>query len=709
MKKKAATTSTASSSVTPPESRPANDLAYWFDYYFPLLPLMALIPNFFIVPSLVYPGLATQEVGFAVSVLLCSLIGLRQTRAAGNTVSFSRQTLWIFAPLVLLLLWQTFSMMWSAERGEALRQIGSWFGFLVFFSALWSGLRARAAWWGFYTLCFFAAALALSLWIEYRAYGAAEMFGIFFNHGLTAELLATLFPLFFCVYLFEKNRRPAMVAGAIGTVITLLALSLTLRRAPLLGASVAFLMIMGALFTGQMKAAYRWRVIVVIFGLLLIGLPLVVVKREAIMTRLRGATELQAAVDSESMEIGLTARATMWLTAFEMGKANLLKGVGVGNYPARYAAYRRNFIENPRYAQVVAAAETEDYDQVRSPLAHSEYLQTFAEIGIVGVVLYVLFWLQVLWLLWRARNTRRGHLAFGALGSLVAFGVCAAMSAFAFRLTPGIITIACVLAVARAAIYDEGSDEGSDEPNKNKATAFTLPRNAVLGLWAFAAIASLLLLIRNYNVYDSQRMQGSSRMETQLDFSFALDNPPANEASVRRYERVLASDPYNAGAHLGLGVLLFQMKRLPECLQHADYAFQHGYNRPFTYLLRAFAHEYGTSADKAQEVLREGIASFPKSVILRTAYAELLRKRSHPEEVQAQQAELEKQKLNPIFVKSWALAMRYKDDEATRLAKENGLTPPGELKPTLARVLAQARAYHYFRSAAPIATPTPAP
>ncbi len=700
MKKKAATTSTASSSVTPPENRPANANAYWFDYFFPLLPLVALIPNFFIVPSLLYPGLATQEVGFAVAALVCALIGLIQTRAAGNTFSFSRKTLWIFAPLVLLLLWQMLSLLWSVERSEAWRQIGCWFGFLVFLSALWIGLRARAAWWGFYTLLIFAAVLALSLWLEYRTYGV-EMYGVFFNHGLTAELLATLFPLFFCVFLFEKNQRPAFVGAAIATAITLLALSVTLRRAPLLGAGVAFILIMGAVLTGQMKAAYRGRVFVVVFGLLLFGLPLVVVKREAIMTRLRGATELTAAVNSESMEIGLTGRATTWLTAWEMGKANLLKGVGMGNYPARYAAYRRDFIENPRYAEVVAAAETEDYDQVRSPLAHSEYLQLFAELGIVGVVLYALFWLQVLWLLWRARHTRRGYLAFGALGSLVAFGVSAAMSAFAFRLTPGIITIACVLAVACAAI--------SDEPDKNTATAFTLPRSAVLGLWAFAAVASLLLLVRNYQVYDSQRMQGSSRMETQLDFSFALDNAPANEASVRRYERVLASDPGNAGAHLGLSVLLFQMKRLPECLQHADYAFQHGYNRPFTYLLRAFAHEHGTSADKAQEVLREGIASFPKSVILRMAYAELLRKRSHPEEVQIQQAALEKQKLDPRFIKSWALAMRYKDEEATRLAQENRLTPPGELRPTLARVLAQARAYHYFRSTAPVAVPTPAP
>ena len=699
MKKKAATTSTAS----PSESRPAN--AYWLDYFFPLLPLVALIPNFFILPSLNYSGLATQEVGFAAAVLVCALIGLIQTRAAGHTFSFSRPTVLIFASLGLLILWQTLSLLWSVERGEAWRQIGLWFGFLVFLSALWNGLRARAAWWGFYTLLIFAAVLALSLWLEYRTYGV-EMYGTFFNHGLTAELLATLFPLFFCVFLFEKNRRPAFVGGALATVFTLLALSITLRRAPLLGAGVAFVLIMAALLTGQMKAAYRWRVIVVVMALLLFGLPLVIVKREAILTRLRGATELQTAVNSEDVELGLTSRATKWLIAWEMGKAHLFKGVGMSNYPVRYAAYRRNFIENPRYAAVVAAAETEDSDQVRSPLAHSEYLQLFAELGLVGVVLYALFWLQVLWLLWRARHKRRGYLAFGAFCSLVAFGVSAALSAFAFRLTPGIITVACVLALACAALSDEPPN--TDDENK-RAAAFTLPRNAVLGLWFFAAAVSALLLARNYQVYDSQRLQGSSRMETQLDFSFALDNAAANEASVRRYERVLASDPDNAGAHLGYAVLLFQMKRLPECLPHADYAFQHGYNRPFTYLLRAFAHEHGTSADKAQEVLREGIASFPKSVILRMAYAELLRKRSHPEEVQIQQAELEKQKLDPNFVKSWALALRYKDEEATRLAKANGLTPPGELKPTLARVLAQARAFHYFRNAAPTATPTLAP
>ena len=571
----------------------------------------------------------------------------------------------------------------------------------MFLSAGWNASGARAAWAIFYSLVTLSVVLALALALEYRLTGGVNMQGVFFSHGLMAELLATLFPLFFCVYLFEKNRRLAVGAALLAMLASLAALSLTLRRGPLLGTVVAFLCIMGSLLFNQMKGAERIRVILVVFLLLVVGLPVIVLKRESIMTRLRGVTELQAAVGTESIELGLTTRAVTWLTAWEMGKGNPIKGVGLGNYPMHYSRYRRSFAENPNNGAVIAAAETEDYDQIRSPFAHSEYLQVFAELGLIGVVLFTLFWLACLRYLWRVRQARRGYLAFGVFNCVIAFGVSAATSSFALRESPGFISLACLLVLGLAAVADSPVEE------KNAASVFTLPRNAITGLWIFAALASALLLVRNYNVFAGQRLHGSARLDKQLDFSFALGNDAANEALVARYQKVLDSDSYNAGAHLGLSILLFQMKRLPECLQHADYAFQHGYNRPFTYLLRAFAHEHSAASDKAQEIFSEGIASFPKSVILRTAYAELLRKRGRPEEVQTQQAELERQKLPADFIKSWTLAMRYKDAEATRLAKENGLTPPGELKPILARVLTQARAYHYLRDNVPIAAPTP--
>ena len=280
MKKK----KTSSASPAALSSSGAN--ASWFEYVFPLLPFLALIPNFFIIPSLTYAGLATQEVGFAIAVTLCAVIGLAQAWRGRPDIQVTRQSCWLFAPLALFVCWQALSLTWATERGEALRQLGFWFGFLVFATAAWKSMRARAAWQIYYALLLLAAVLALSLWLEYRAYGSFDMQGMFFNHGITAELLALLWPLFACVFLFEKNRG-AVVIAALATVFTTAALMLTLRRGPLLGIVVASVLILAALLARQMKVAERWRATVVILMLLLIVLPLAVIKREAILSRLR--------------------------------------------------------------------------------------------------------------------------------------------------------------------------------------------------------------------------------------------------------------------------------------------------------------------------------------------------------------------------------------------------------------------------------------
>jgi O-antigen ligase len=693
MKKKAQASSATITAKSGTASAPTNR---WFDYLFPVVPFLALVPNFFIIPSLSYAGLATQELVYAAAVLLCAALGLAQAWKYPKNELFTRQAVWMFAPLLLFMAWQTFSLTWSANRGESLRQLGLWFGFLVFSVTAWLHLRARTAWWLFYSLFGLAAVLALSLAYEYFAY--EQMLGLFFNHGITSELLATLWPLFACVFLFEKEDRLAVALSALAIAFTTGAVMLTIRRGALLGILAASLLILAAWVSGQIKLAHRLRMVMVVFAFLLVVLPVTIVKREALLTRLQGATVLREAAVSESADLGLTSRAITWLTAFEMGKGNWLKGVGLGAYPARYGYYRRFFVENPRYQSIAAVAETEDTDEIRSPLAHSEYLQLFAELGLIGVVMYLLFWSQVLARLWQMRHARLGYLAFAAIASTIALAISAAMSSFAFRQTPSILVLVNVLALGWA-VRDRAEEHAANQPE------FKLPQSARLGVLGFFAIAGLLMLLQSYNVYASQRAQGSLTVEGQIDFMFALENPSVNEASVRRYQRILDYDPQNAGAHLGLAMLLFQMKRLPECIQHADRAFALSYNRPFTWLLRAFANEHNGAPDKAQEILREGLKSFPKSFILRAALAELLRKRGQREEALQHMAELEKR--DQTLARSWALVLRYKDEEATRLAQENYLTPPGDLRPQLARVLAQARAYHYLRGITPAPTPTP--
>jgi O-antigen ligase len=645
------------------------------------LPLIALTPNFFIIPTLSYPGLATQEFVFALAVFAFAGACLFRAWQLPATPQFQRSHLLTIAALAAFLGWQLVSLAWAPDWSEGIRVAALWFGLLIFLITGWWALRESARWTILAGLLVTTTLLLWSLFYEYTHYGPNEMLGIFFNHGLTAELLALLWPCCVVIFLCEKRQRVAVVAALLAAACSTAALLLTLRRAPLLGVLVSGLCIGVALLTGILKVADKQRLVLVAGALLLIVLPLTIYKREALLARLRGATQLQTAVNTRAVELGLTSRAVTWLTAWEMGKHNPLRGVGHGGYEAKYGQYKRFFAENPRYASVAAVAETEDYDEIHSPRAHSEYLQMFAELGLIGVLLFAAFWIQVARQLWLRRHGANGFLALGALLSLLTFAVCSLLSAFSFRMSPGVLVLSCVLALGLT-VPLKAEDGQRDKP-------VLLPKPLVLGAAVLALFASLLILGRSYNVYASQQTQ------SQLDFLFNLNNPATNEALTRRYQQVLDLDPANAGAHLGYSVLLFQMKRLPESLQHADYAFAHGYSRPYTYVLRAFCHEQLGDLTKATQILQECLASFPKSIVARAVTAELLRKQGQTEEAQQQRVRLES--VDARIARSWDLALRMKDAAAAEQAKSTGLLAPGELEPLLMRVLIQARAYHYLK------------
>src|ERR1043166_9376532 len=93
-----------------------------------------------------------------------------------------------------------------------------------------------------------------------------------------------------------------------------------------------------------------------------------------------------------------------------------------------------------------------------------------------------------------------------------------------------------------------------------------------------------------------------------------------------------------------------------ESLKHAEYAFQHGYSRPFTYVLRAFLNEQMGDLPKATQILQDCLASFPRSIVARAAYAELLRKQGQADLAKQQREILEQD--DQKFARSWELALR---------------------------------------------------
>jgi tetratricopeptide (TPR) repeat protein len=194
----------------------------------------------------------------------------------------------------------------------------------------------------------------------------------------------------------------------------------------------------------------------------------------------------------------------------------------------------------------------------------------------------------------------------------------------------------------------------------------------------------------------SQQIQGSANAAIQpIDFQYFPDNPSGNESLANRYEQVLDLDPGNAGAHLGYGLLLFQMERPDKAIPHVEFALRHGYGRPFTHVLLAFCYEQSGNLAHANEILRNCASSFPGSIFVRASYAELLRLEGRLDEAKTQQKVM--YRLGEFDARSWELAVRKRPVEAAREAKARGLILPDELFPVLAGALVKARAYHYLK------------
>jgi O-antigen ligase len=647
------------------------------------LPFLALIPNNFIPPLLGHVGLATQEFVFACAGLVFAGLGMVQIVQAGQKqFEISREDWLMFAALSGFILWQAISLSWAPTVYDGVRVTGIWLGFAIFLIAGVICLRQRSAEWLRGALSVISVILAISVIVEPLIFGP-ERRGIFFNHGISAELLVTLLPFHILTYLTTEKRWLAVASLAISG-LSAVALLMGLRRGALIGAAIILIAVGFAAAFKLIKPPSKTRVRIAV-GLMVLAAAVVGARyRQEIVYRIQGATQLQ------SVEGGLTTRLRGYITAWEMGKANALIGVGAAGYPSLYGIYRQRFVSNPQYAKIAEAAGPEDFDEIRSPLVHNEYLETFVELGIVGLLLFFAFWALVARGLWRRSRNADHPMIIGSLLGLVAFGVSSFTSGFSLRYTPQAFILPCVLCVGFA--FGRTGGRANDE----QKPSISLPRAAATAIAALALVASAMLAARAFNVLASQRLQGrTSWAVPQLDFNFFPEHPAGNETLARRYEQVIELDSENAGAHLGYGLLLYQMKRPEKAIPHVEFALNHGYSRPFAYVLLAFAHEQAGDLARGSQVLSECAASYPQSFFVRAAYAEMLRKEGKVGQAGEQQNAM--YTLNAHEAQSWELLIRKRPDEAAKEAQQRGLIPPDRLWPRLAATLVGARAFHYLK------------
>lgn len=600
-------------------------LAYWFQVI-----LVTAVP-FVLVPSLsnyidLPRGILIQVA--AVSILLLWFMGsLWQKKMEIVRTPFD-------LPLLGFVLWAGLSLLWAQNVYEGFEIWIQWSACLIFFFLtvnLVSNQRDTQRPLGALVLAgVFVAALGILqyLWeVDWiiQLYPPAATFG---NKNMAAQFMVVTIPLAVAFFLIARNRTHILLAL---TVLGVLALFLfyTSARGAWLAVTLEFLVLPLLLARDH----FKWKIappmvkekIKALALCAVVGFVLINLTPSGFQWRVGVAYNdvRQALPRLESIETITTldstsARIRLWLNTLRMGQEHVLRGVGVGNFSLSY----------PRYARS-AAVDLYFTDEGRWRRAHNDYVQTFAELGLVGLsflgwLLFVLIKVCVALL----REETRGELRYLLMGVMVALGglSVSAFFSFPFQMITPVFIFMVYLGLLGGHYSRQRLQE--DRVGQRKLTlvlhswaapvgvaltsVFLLALvpfeyNRLMADWYYRRVDALTYQ-KNWTGVISQAKKGYPYYPFRKDFLFHLGSAYLEtgnlEASIEATKEFLETHPYYMTAHHNIGLAYARRGDMDLALEHFDRVFELVPEYGESHYVVAQLYELRNEQDKALEHYR---------------------------------------------------------------------------------------------------------
>ena len=601
-------------------------LAYWWQ-----LILVAAVP-FVLVPSLsnyidLPRGILIQVA--AVSILLLWLIGsLWQKKLEIVRTPFD-------LPLLGFVLWAGLSLLWAPNVYEGFEIWIQWSACLIFFFLtvnLVSTERDTRRLLGVLVLAGgFVAALGILQYLSevdwiLQLYPPAATFG---NKNMAAQFMVVTIPLAAAFFLIARKRTHGLLALMVLGVLALF-LFYTSARAAWLAVTIEFLLlplllardhfkwklgppmakekikalalcaVVGFVLINWTPSGFQWRV----------GTAYNYVRQA--LPRLEPFQAMSTSQDTFSIRVRL------WRNTLRMGEEHFFKGVGVGNFSLSYPRYARSVTEDLYFT-----------DDGRWRRAHNDYVQTFAELGLVG-----LFFLG--WLIFAFTKTcvallskeTRGELRYLLMGVMVALGGLSVSAFFSFpfqMITP--VFIFMVYLGLLGGHYSRQRLQGDSVAQQKVIIA--------LHSWAApvgVALTSLFLLVlvpfeynrlmadwyyrrvdtlayqKNWAAVISQAKKGYLYYPLRKDFLFHMGSAYLEtgnlEASIETTKEFLETHPYYMTAHHNIGLAYARSGDIDPALEHFDRVFELVPEYGESHYVVAQIYELRNEQDKALEHYR---------------------------------------------------------------------------------------------------------
>lgn len=377
-----------------------------------------------------------------------------------------------------------------------------------------------------------------SFWI--RNIGRQQVFGLFGNVNFFAEYLIIPLPIAISLFFASQNKfKKILLLIAILAIGTSLTVTFTRSSYLGFGASLIFMAILFMTlqeksFIKENKKFFIAILMAIIIITLLFVIPNPLNKSGTIIYKIKSRISVSQFIQNS---YAIKSRMTNWKFTTLMIKDNPLLGSGIGTYKYNSLRYQARFLEQGQNRSI--------YPYVFATKTHNEYLQLWAELGIVGLGIFI--WLIVsyfnygLRFIKRVKNRYKQGIIIGLMGAVIAV-LIDGIFGFPLHLPATIVLFWLALALTIVMIKSEIDAEEVNTLKKDSNQISWLKPLLYIIIIIFAIFLCVTVsrpfIARTYWYYGNKELE---------------KNNDVNKA-IKMYEEALKWDPY-------LGEVYYQMGR----------------------------------------------------------------------------------------------------------------------------------------------------
>jgi len=296
-------------------------------------------------------------------------------------------------------------------------------------------------------------------------FGRQKVSGLFGNVNYFAEYLIIPLPIAVSLFFVSRNKFKKILL-LIGIFAMGISLILTFTRGSYLsfGASLIFMFFLfisskGKSFIRENKKLFSIILLIIIIIISLFVIPNPLNKSGTVISKIKGRTSTTQLTKGSSIK----SRIATWKFTTLMIRDNPLLGSGIGTYKYNTLRYQARFFEQGQNRTI--------YPYGFAQKAHNEYLQLWAELGIIGLSIFI--WLMVSYfnygikILQKAKDDYKQGILIGLMGAVVAILVDS-LFGFPFHLPASIILFWVVLGLSVVVVSDKDNNQVKENIKKKR-------------------------------------------------------------------------------------------------------------------------------------------------------------------------------------------------------------------------------------------------